>query len=131
MGDRAVSLQDARVEHDQLTREVREARYRYYVLSELPMADADFDARFHRLEELERQHPVLQTPESPTQQAGTVLDEAFPPFTHLEPMQSLDNAFSEAELRAWAERVARGLPAGAEVRWDVELKIDGTAINCV
>ena len=127
MGDLAA----ARAEHDQLAREVREARYRYYVLSELPMADTDFDARFQRLEALEREYPQLQTPDSPTQQAGTVLDEAFPPFTHLEPMQSLDNAFSEDELRAWADRVARGLPAGAAVRWDCELKIDGTAINCV
>jgi DNA ligase (NAD+) len=127
MGD----LVAAREEHDQLAREVREARYRYYVLSEPTMADADFDRRFHRLEALEREHPELLTPDSPTQQVGAPLDEAFPPFTHLEPMQSLDNAFGEAELRAWSERVARGLPAGATVRWDVELKIDGTAINCV
>ena len=127
MGD----LHAARAEHDQLTREVREARYRYYVLSELAMSDADFDARFQRLEALEREHPQLQTPESPTQQVGAPLDSAFPPFTHLEPMQSLDNAFSEAELRAWSERVARSLPPGTEVRWACELKIDGTAINCV
>ncbi len=124
-------LRAARVEHDELTREVRQARYRYYVLSEPTMSDADFDARFRRLEELERDHPVLRTPDSPTQQVGAPLDEAFPPFTHLEPMQSLDNVFSEDDLRAWAERVARGLPAGTAVTWDCELKIDGTAISCV
>ena len=125
------ALDDARAEHDQLTREVREARYRYYVLSEPTMADAEFDTQFRRLEELEQAHPVLRTADSPTQQVGAPLDEAFPPFTHLEPMQSLDNAFSEVELRAWADRVARGLPAGTVVRWACELKIDGTAINCV
>ncbi len=127
MGDLAA----ARQEHDELTREVRDARYRYYVLSEPSMSDADFDVRFHRLEALEREHPSLQTPDSPTQQVGAPLDEAFPPFTHLEPMQSLDNAFGEDDLRAWSGRVARGLPDGAVVRWAVELKIDGTAISCV
>ena len=124
-------IHEAQAEHDRLTREVREARYRYYVLSEPTLADAEFDARFRRLEELEREHPVLQTPDSPTQQVGAPLDEAFPPFTHLEPMQSLDNVFSEEDLRAWADRVARGLPPGAVVRWACELKIDGTAISCV
>ena len=127
MGDLAA----ARQEHDELTREVRDARYRYYVLSEPSMSDAEFDVRFHRLEALEREHPSLQTPDSPTQQVGAPLDEAFPPFTHLEPMQSLDNAFGEDDLRAWSDRVARGLPDGAVVRWAVELKIDGTAISCV
>jgi DNA ligase (NAD+) len=126
-----LDLVTARAEHDELSQLVRDARYRYYVLSELPMSDAEFDERFRRLEELEAAHPVLRTPDSPTQQVGAPLDEAFPPFTHLEPMQSLDNAFGEDDLRAWAERVARGLPAGADVRWAVELKIDGTAINCV
>jgi DNA ligase (NAD+) len=124
-------LRAAQAEHDALVREVRDARYRYYVLSELPMSDADFDARFARLEALEAAHPSLRTPDSPTQTVGAPLDEAFPPFTHLEPMQSLDNAFDEASLRAWADRVLRGLPAGTTVRWDCELKIDGTAINCV
>jgi DNA ligase (NAD+) len=124
-------LRAARAEHDDLAREVRQARYRYYVLSEPTLSDAEFDRRFRRLEELEREHPELCTPDSPTQQVGAPLDEAFPPFTHLEPMQSLDNVFSEEDLRAWAERVARGLPAGSTITWDCELKIDGTAISCV
>jgi DNA ligase (NAD+) len=70
-------------------------------------------------------------PDSPTQQVGAALDEAFPPFEHLEPMASLDNAFGEDDLRSWADRVVRGLPPDTEVRWVCELKIDGTAINCV
>jgi DNA ligase (NAD+) len=124
-------LRAARAEHDDLAREVRQARYRYYVLSEPTLSDAEFDRRFRRLEELEREHPELCTPDSPTQQVGAPLDEAFPPFTHLEPMQSLDNVFSEEDLRSWAERVARGLPVGSTITWDCELKIDGTAISCV
>ena len=124
-------LAAARARHDELSRVVRDARYRYYVLSDLAMPDAEFDARFRELEELEEQFPVLQTPDSPTQQVGSPLDEAFPPFEHLEAMESLDNVFGEDDLRAWAARVQRGLPEGATPRWACELKIDGTAINCV
>ncbi len=83
------------------------------------------------LEAIEDEFPVLLTADSPTQQVGSPLDAAFPPFEHLEAMMSLDNVFSEDDLRAWSERVARGLPANAPVRWSCELKIDGTAINCV
>ncbi|MEQ1788291.1 MAG: NAD-dependent DNA ligase LigA, partial [Acidimicrobiales bacterium] len=64
-------------------------------------------------------------------QVGSPLDEAFPPFEHLEAMMSLDNVFSEDDLRAWSERVIRGLPPDTAVRWACELKIDGTAISCV
>jgi DNA ligase (NAD+) len=125
------SLADARARHDELSRLVRDARYRYYVLSDLAMPDAEFDARLQELEALEAAFPVLRTPDSPTQQVGSALDEAFPPFEHLEAMLSLDNVFSAEDLRAWSERVRRGLPAEAPVRWACELKIDGTAISCV
>ncbi len=125
------ALDAARQRHDEVARIVRDARYRYYVLSDLAMPDAEFDALLQELEEIEAEHPELRTADSPTQQVGSPIDEAFPPFEHLEAMQSLDNVFGEADLLAWAERVQRGLPAGTEVRWDCELKIDGTAINCV
>jgi DNA ligase (NAD+) len=124
-------LAEARARHDELVRVVRDARYRYYVLSDLVMSDAEFDERFRELETIEAHFPQLRTADSPTQQVGSLLDEAFPPFEHLEPMMSLDNVFSEDDLRAWAERVQRGLPAGTAVGWVCELKIDGTAINCV
>jgi DNA ligase (NAD+) len=122
---------DVQARYDELVQLVRDARYRYYVLSDLSMSDADFDAALRELEGIEAEHPELRSPDSPTQQVGSPLDEAFPPFEHLEPMASLDNAFGEDDLRAWADRVVRGLPAGTEVRWVCELKIDGTAINCV
>ena len=124
-------LAAARTRHDELSRLIRDARYRYYVLSDLAMPDVEFDALLHELEAIEEAHPALQTPDSPTQQVGAPGDLAFPPWEHLEAMQSLDNVFSEADLRAWADRVRRGLPAGAAVRWACELKIDGTAISCV
>ncbi len=131
-----VQLEEARARHDDLARTVRDARYRYYVLSDLAMPDADFDALMRELEAIEEEHPVLRTPGSPTQQVGAPLDDAFPPFTHLEAMQSLDNVFGREDLQAWADRVAKRLHAqpgheGATIRWACELKIDGTAINCV
>jgi DNA ligase (NAD+) len=121
----------ARARHDEVSRTVRDARYRYYVLSDLTVSDAEFDALVRELEGIEERFPELRTPDSPTQQVGAPLDEAFPPFEHLEPMQSLDNVFSEGDLRTWGDRVRRGLPPGSRVRWACELKIDGTAINCV
>src|SRR5688572_31994461 len=124
-------LASARALHDSLSRVLRDARYRYYVLSDLAMPDAEFDARLRELEEIEAAYPALQTPDSPTQQVGAPLDQAFPPFEHLEAMMSLDNVFSEDDLRGWSARVRRGLPADTPVRWACELKIDGTAINCV
>jgi DNA ligase (NAD+) len=121
----------AQQRHDEVSRIVRDARYRYYVLSDLAMPDAEFDKLLAELEAIEQDFPVLRTPESPTQQVGAPLDEAFPPFEHLEAMMSLDNVFGEADLRAWSERVVRGLGGSADVSWSCELKIDGTAINCV
>src|SRR5690349_9240471 len=103
MGEPA-DLAAARARHDELSRVARDARYRYYVLNDLAMADAAFDEVLHELEDLEAHFPVLLTADSPTQQIGAPIDEAFPPFTHLEPMMSLDNVFAEADLVAWAER---------------------------
>ncbi|MEQ1787441.1 MAG: NAD-dependent DNA ligase LigA, partial [Acidimicrobiales bacterium] len=80
------SLAAARAKHDELSRLLRDARYRYYVLSDLAMPDAEFDARLRDLEEIEAAFPELRTPDSPTQQVGAPLDEAFPPFEHLESM---------------------------------------------
>ncbi len=101
----------ARTRHDELARSIRDARYRYYVLSDPPMPDAEFDERLRELEALEAQHPQLVTPSSPTQQVGAPVDSAFPPAEHPQPMLSLDNAFSRDELAAWHERVLRGLAA--------------------
>jgi DNA ligase (NAD+) len=122
----------ARDRHDDLSRTIADARYRYYVLSDPPMPDAEFDRLLRELEAIEAAHPSLVTPDSPTQRVGAPVDAAFPPFRHLQPMLSLDNAFSREELTGWAERVARGLGEDAEaVRYVCELKIDGVGINLV
>ncbi len=127
-------LAEARERHDQLARTIRDARYRYYVLSDPSMTDAEFDANWQELLALEDAHPSLVTPGSPSQQVGAPIDTAFPPFEHLQPMLSLDNAFSREDVVAWAERVRHGLAANDQdepVRFVCELKIDGVGINLV
>ncbi len=128
----AAASADARRRHDELARVIRDARYRYYVLSEPPMADAAFDAALRELEELEALHPELATDVSPTRQVGAPIDSAFAPVQHLQPMLSLDNAFDREEVEAWAARVRRGLGADTTpVRYVCERKIDGVAIDLV
>jgi DNA ligase (NAD+) len=130
--NQATDLAAARARHDELAREIRDARYRYYVLSDPPMTDTEFDARYRELLELETAHPSLVTSASPSQQVGAPTDAAFPPYRHPQPMLSLDNAFSREELDAWAQRVERGLGEEAgDVGYVCELKIDGVAINLV
>jgi DNA ligase (NAD+) len=117
----------AREEHRELSEQVEDARWRYYVLDDPTMSDADFDRRLRRLEELEVQFPELRTPDSPTQKVGGAVSTEFTAVDHLEPMMSLDNAFSYDELEAWQARLARdGVEHPAML---CELKVDGLAVN--
>ena len=125
------AIASARRRHDELTRIIRDARYRYYVLSDPTMPDASFDATFRELEELETQHPELVHDGSPTQQVGAPVDAAFAPVEHLTPMLSLDNAFDRDEVAAWVARVQRGLGTDDAVRFVCERKIDGVAVDLV
>ncbi len=118
---------EAREEHSRLVDEVEEARWRYYVLDDPTLSDADFDARLRRLEELEEAHPELRTPDSPTQKVGGAVATDFTAVDHLQRMESLDNAFDLDELAAWYARLGRdGVEAPALL---CELKVDGLAIN--
>ncbi len=114
----------ARVES--LREQIEEANYRYYVLDDPQITDAEFDALLRELVELETAHPQLRTPDSPTQRVGAAASARFAPFEHLRPMLSLANAASPDELRAFDER-ARKI-AGSGVEYVCELKIDGLAI---
>jgi DNA ligase (NAD+) len=118
---------EAREEHRLLSEEIEEARWRYYVLDDPTLSDADFDRRMRRLEELEADFPELRTPDSPTQKVGGAVSTEFTAVDHLRPMESLDNAFSHEELAAWHARLARdGVSDPALL---CELKVDGLAIN--
>jgi DNA ligase (NAD+) len=114
----------------ELRRLIRHHEERYYVLSDPEIADADFDALMRELEQMEADHPDLLTADSPTRRVGGRVAEGFATVEHAEPMLSLDNAYSEEELRAFDERVRRGLGAGPDdaVAYVAELKIDGVSI---
>ncbi len=117
-------------EWQELAEEVREHQFRYYVRDAPIITDAEFDQLLRKLEALEAQYPELRTPDSPTQLvggAGFATD--FEAAEHLERMLSLDNAFSAAELGAWAARVEAEVGAGAH--YLCELKIDGVALSLV
>jgi DNA ligase (NAD+) len=113
---------------DELRRLIRYHEERYYVLNQPEIADAEFDALMQELERLEAEHPDLVTPDSPTQRVGGRPDSAFETVEHAEPMLSLDNAYSEEELRAFDERVRKGLGGAEAVDYVAELKIDGLSI---
>ncbi|WP_291049046.1 NAD-dependent DNA ligase LigA [Herbiconiux sp.] len=122
-------LEAARDEAVALTTRILELRDEYYEKNASTVTDQEYDLMVRRLDELERAHPELQSPDSPTQTVGgRAVTTMFTPVTHAERMLSLDNVFSEDELDEWAAKVVRD--AGATtVRFLSELKIDGLAIN--
>lgn len=105
--------------------------YRYYVLDDPEISDAEYDQLMRQLKDLERQHPELITPDSPTARVGAPPLEKFETVAHGLPMLSLDNAFSEDELRAFHDRVQRNLPPDEAVRYTAEPKLDGIAVELV
>src|SRR5512145_369658 len=94
---------------ERLRSEIRRHEELYYVQAAPEISDADFDKLMHELQALEQQHPDLVTPDSPTQRVGGRPAEGFIEVEHLQPMLSLDNAYNEEELRAFDERVRKGL----------------------
>ncbi|MFC4050820.1 NAD-dependent DNA ligase LigA [Actinomadura syzygii] len=117
---------EARQRHLELTRELDEANYRYYVLDRPTLSDADYDRLMRDIRALEERHPELVTPDSPTQRVGAPIVTDFATVQHLERMQSLDNAMTADELLAWDERVVKEV--GEVAGYLCELKIDGLAI---
>ena len=122
------TLQQASDEAEQLTTRILELRGAYYERDETLVSDADYDAMIHRLEELERLFPELQSQDSPTQTVGGSAETTlFDPVQHAERMLSLDNVFSIEQFREWAAKVERD--SARRVDYLCELKIDGLAIN--
>ena len=111
-----------------LREDLRRHEHLYYVLDAPEITDAEYDARMNRLKALEAEHPELITPDSPTQRVGGKPREGFVKTPHSRPMLSLDNAYNEAELRAWDQRVRDALPSAERVRYVCELKLDGLSL---
>ena len=116
----------------ELRRQIRYHEERYYVLNDPEIADAEFDALMGELEALEAENPDLVTSDSPTQRVSGRPAAGFVTVEHAEPMLSLDNAYSEDELREFDARVRRGLASAGEsvdqVDYVAELKIDGLSL---
>ncbi len=117
----------ARDEIDRLRASLRHHEHLYHVLDRPEISDAEYDALMRRLQELERQHPELATPDSPTQRVGGKPREGFVKVRHTSPMLSLDNALNEGELRDFDRRV-RELLRGAPFRYVAEMKLDGLSM---
>jgi len=114
-------------EIESLRDEIRHHEYRYYVLDDPEISDAEFDRLMNELKRLEAAHPELVTPDSPTQRVGGKPREGFVKVAHSVPMLSLDNAYSEEELRNWERRVHE-LAGRKEIEHVCELKLDGMSL---
>jgi DNA ligase (NAD+) len=112
-----------------LREELERANYEYYVLDRPEISDAEYDRKFRELVELERAHPELRTPDSPTQRIGAPPQGVLAKHTHLVSMLSLGNAFDDDELREWTARMARIAGDSARGDYTAELKIDGAAVS--
>ena len=113
---------------ESLRDELRHHEHLYYVLDAPEWTDAQYDAAMNRLKALEAAHPLLITPDSPTQRVGGKPKEGFPKVAHSRPMLSLDNAYNPDELRAWFTRVQSALNASDKPRLVCELKLDGLSL---
>ena len=111
-----------------LRAQIEQHNHRYYVLDDPSVSDAEYDQLFRELQALEAQHPELVTPDTPTLRVGGAPLKIFREVQHRTPMLSLNNAFSEAEVRAFDARIREALGVD-EVEYAVELKFDGLAIT--
>lgn len=108
---------------------IREHDYRYYVLDDPSIPDADYDDLFQELKEIEKDHPELVTSDSPTQRVGATPSKSFATVKHLSPMLSLDNAFSTDEIERFEQRIKQILGSDRDIEYHCEPKFDGIAVS--
>lgn len=118
-------------EAEELRKKIRHNEYLYYVLDAPEITDSEYDRMMVRLREIEAEYPESVPADSPTQRVGGRASSQFTEVRHLEPLLSLGNVFSAAELRAFDERVQSGLPVGSSVEYVMEPKIDGLACSLI
>ena len=104
--------------------------YRYYVVNEPLISDFEYDQLYKALEQLEKDHPGMITPDSPTQRVATALTKDFPTVAHLVPMLSLENSYNDEDLIDW-DRKARELSGLKELEYCIEPKFDGASISLI
>jgi DNA ligase (NAD+) len=123
-----MTLAQARTRHEELAAEIRQHDHLYYVQAQPAIGDQEYDRLYRQLLDLEEQYPELRTPDSPTQRVGGQPVKSFQPEKHRAPMLSLDNTYSQAEVRTFVTRVQKLLP-NEPLAWTVEPKVDGLAVN--
>jgi DNA ligase (NAD+) len=116
----------ARHRMTELINEIRDHQFKYYVLDQPTVSDAQFDELLRELQSLEDKHPELREPDSPTQHVGGGFSTQFEQRDHIEKMMSLDNVFDAQELAQWFDRVEKEIPGP---QYLCEVKVDGLAIN--
>lgn len=105
------------------------AIHQYYVLDAPEMSDAEYDRLFRELQTLEKEHPAVRAPDSPTHRVGAEPAEQLAKHRHRMPMLSLANAFEDGELEAWEKRIIKLVPEVADGGFHLELKIDGAGLS--
>ena len=123
----AAATKDLEKKIEALRDKIRHHEYRYYVLDDPEIADAEFDVLMNQLKKLETEHPALVTPDSPTQRVGGKAREGVLKARHSSPMLSLDNTYSQDELRNWERRVHE-LSGRTDIEYVCELKLDGMSL---
>jgi DNA ligase (NAD+) len=124
------ALRDVEKKIEPLREKIRHHEHLYYVLDQPEISDAEFDRLMQQLKDLEREHPSLVTPDSPSQRVGGKPREGFVKVAHSSPMLSLDNTYSEEELRDWERRVHE-LTGRSDVAYVCELKLDGMSLALI
>jgi DNA ligase (NAD+) len=115
---------------EKLREEIRKHDYLYYVKAQPEITDREYDKLYDDLKKLEEQHPELVTPDSPTQRIGDAPVPELEQVPHRVPMLSIENSYSEQEVREFAARAVKGA-GGEKVEWVVEMKVDGVAISVI
>jgi DNA ligase (NAD+) len=127
----ARDVQHVRAEVEKLREQINRHNYLYYVLDAPEITDAEYDGLMRRLEGLEREHPELVTPDSPTQRVGAAPSEKFAVVVHRKMMMSLSNAMDAEEMLEFDRRIKRFLHSEADIEYVAEVKLDGLAVELV
>ena len=123
--------QEIEQEINNLRNKINYHNYRYYILDDPEISDAEYDRLMRELQALEQQHPEFITPDSPTQRVGAAPLEAFETVAHTLPMLSLDNGFDEGEIREFDTRIQKLSPQQQKIEYVAEPKFDGLAVELV
>jgi DNA ligase (NAD+) len=125
------NLQSLDAEAERLREQINHHNYRYYVLDDPEVSDAEYDQLMRRLETLERAHPEVRTPDSPTQRVGAAPSEKFGVVVHRRMMLSLANAMNAEEMLEFDRRIKRFLRSDADIEYVAEVKLDGLAVELI